>query len=200
VTRAQDSLTVCEQCGKAHRWTRLPHGAVARCTRCQAVLGRGHRLGVDSVLALTVTALVVFLIAASTDIISIRLGGTVVTTTLPEAVARAWGDDEPLVALTTATTALVAPALFILLRLYVLLPLRTGRVAPGFGFCVRSLHQVARWNMIEVLTVGGLLSLVRLAALADATPGPGMMAFGILTVLFAAIESAGLKHLWWYVP
>ena len=68
---------------------------------------------------------------------------------------------------------------------------------PGFAWCVRALHQAGRWNMVEVFTVGVLLSLVRLSGLADTAPGPGLFALGALTVLFAAIESAGLKHLWW---
>ena len=200
MTRVHDALTVCEDCGKVYRWTLLSHGEVARCTRCRAVLGHGHRLGIDTVLALTVASLVVFLIAAFSDVITIRLGGNVVAATLPQAVARAWNDGERLVAVTAAFTALLAPALFILLRLYILVPLQAARrAAPGFGICVRWLHQVARWNMVEVLTVGGLLSLVRLAALAEATPGPAMLALGVLTVLFAAIQSAGLRHLWWHV-
>ena len=200
MSRDEDSLVVCERCGKAHRWTLLVPGAKARCTRCEAVLGRGHRLGIETVLALTVTALVVFLIASFTDVIAIRLGGNTVATTLPGAVAEAWRDGQALVAISVAFTALVAPALFIALRLYVLLPLALGKVPAGFGFCVRSLHQISRWSMVEVLTIGGLLSLVRLAGLADATPGPAMLALGMLTLLFAAIESAGLRHLWWQVP
>jgi paraquat-inducible protein A len=201
VTRAENSLVVCERCGKAHRWTLLNPGAVAQCTRCAAVLGRGHRLGIETVLALTVTALVVFLVAAFGDVLSVGLSGKVESTTLPEAVGVAWDQGQALIAVVTAGTALVAPALYILLRLYVLLPIATvGRAPPGFGACVRALHQVARWGMVEVLTVGGLLSLVRLTALAEATPGPAMYALGLLTLLFAAIESAGLRHLWWAVP
>jgi paraquat-inducible protein A len=64
---------------------------------------------------------------------------------------------------------------------------------------VRALRQAERWNMVEVFTIGVLLSLVRLAGLADASPGPGLFAMGALTVLFASIASAGLKHLWWSV-
>jgi paraquat-inducible protein A len=199
LTRAPDSLVVCGQCGQAHRWTLVTPGAVARCSQCRAVLGRGHRLGVETVLALTATALVVFLVATFADVISIRLGGHEVTTTLPGAVAAAWRDGQRLVAVSTALTALAAPALFILLRLYVLVPLALNKVPPGFGACVRLLHQVGRWSMVEVLTVGGLLSLVRLVSLAQASPGPALYALGVLTVLFAAIESAGLRHLWWRV-
>jgi paraquat-inducible protein A len=81
----------------------------------------------------------------------------------------------------------------------VLFPLSAGIKPPGFAWCVRALHQASRWNMVEVFTIGVLLSLVRLAGLADASPGPGLFALGALTVLFASIESAGLKHLWWHV-
>jgi paraquat-inducible protein A len=200
VTRAADSLVVCERCDQAYRWIPLEAGAVARCTRCEAVLGRGHRIGIETVLALTSTALVLFLVVLFSHVISIRLGGTTVESTIPGAVMAAWDEGDRMVAVATAVTALIAPALYILLRLYVLVPLAAGRMPFGFGPCVRALHQVSRWNMLEVLTVGGLLSLVRLAALAEAAPGPAMYALGALTILFAAIESAGLRHLWWYVP
>ena len=198
MTGAENSLTVCERCGKAHRVVLLAPGDVAHCTRCDAVLGRGHRLGIDTVLALTVTALIVFLVAATAEVLTVTLGGKSQSATLPEAVNIIWDEGQPLMALATAGTALLAPALYIVLRLYILVPIALlGRMPPGFGGCVRALHQVTRWGMLEVLLVGGLLSLVLLAALADATPGPAMVALGVLTLLFAAIESAGLRHLWW---
>jgi paraquat-inducible protein A len=200
VTRAADSLVVCERCDQAYRWIPLEAGAVARCTRCEAVLGRGHRIGIETVLALTVTALVLFFVVLFSHVISIRLGGTTVESTIPGAVMASWDEGDWLVAVATAVTALIAPAMYILLRLYVLVPIAAGRIPFGFGPCVRALHQVSRWNMLEVMTVGGLLSLVRLAALAEAAPGPAMFALGGLTILLAAIEAAGLRHLWWYVP
>ena len=200
MTRAADSLVVCERCDQAYRWIPLEAGAVARCTRCEAVLGRGHRIGIETVLALTVTALVLFFVVLFSHVISIRLGGTTVESTIPGAVMASWDEGDWLVAVATAVTALIAPAMYILLRLYVLVPIAAGRIPFGFGPSVRALHQVSRWNMLEVMTVGGLLSLVRLAALAEAAPGPAMFALGGLTILLAAIEAAGLRHLWWYVP
>ena len=125
--------------------------------------------------------------------------GTTEGTTLPQAIVSSWNDGQEIVAVIAGMTALVAPALFIALRLYVLVPLSSGKVPRGFAVAVRMLHHVGRWNMVEVFTIGVLLSLVRLAALADAQPGPGLFALGGLTLLFAAIESAGLKHLWWTV-
>ena len=54
--------------------------------------------------------------------------------------------------------------------------------------------------MVEVLTVAAVVSIVRLADLAEAQPGPALYALGVLALLLAAIESAGLKHLWRELP
>jgi len=199
MSREEDALVVCEQCGKAHRWIPLEAGTMARCVRCEATLGRGHRMSVPTLLALTITAAVVFLIGISTHVLSLRLRGATEGATLPQAIVATWNEGQEIVAIVAALTALVAPALFIALRLYVLVPIVRGQVPPGFAFCIRTLRQVGRWNMVEVFTIGVLLSLVRLAGLADAAPGPGLFALGAVTFLFAAIESAGLKHLWWQV-
>lgn len=197
MSREEDSLVVCEQCGSAHRWLPLAAGMVARCTRCDAILGRGHRLALRTILALTITAAITFLIGISSNVLSLDMRGISKATTLPGAISAAWGQGQEVVAIVAATTALVAPALFLALRLYVLVPLAAGKSPRGFALCVRALHYVGRWNMVEVFTIGVLLSLVRLAGLADAVPGPGLFALGAVTMLFAAIESAGLKHLWW---
>jgi paraquat-inducible protein A len=197
MVRVVDSLVVCGQCGLAHRWQPIGHASLARCTRCEAVLARAHRLSVGGVLALTIAAAAAYLIAINAPLMSLTLRGGSQAATLPEAISRAWQDGQEIVAVVAAITALLAPAAFIGLRLYVLAPLAVGTKPPAFAWCVRILHQAGRWNMVEVFTVGVLLSLVRLAGLAETAPGPGLFALGALTVLFAAIESAGLKHLWW---
>ena len=198
---AVDAMAVCDRCGLPHRWHVLASDTVAHCSRCDAVLGRGHRVGVQALLALTLAAAFVLLIANFAEIMTIRLRGSEVSATFPQAVRITWEEGEPLVALIAGGTAILAPALFIGLRLYVLLGLVAGRrIVPGFAACLRMLHQVSHWNTVEVLTVAALLSLVRIAALAEASVGPALFAFGVLAVLLAAIDSVGLKHLWWHRP
>ena len=196
----QPSWVVCDHCGQAHRWQPLAPRAVARCVRCNAVLGRGHKLGLQPLLALTLAALIVLLIAQASPLISVRLAGSEVQTSFPMAVLTSWQQGEHLVAILAVITAGLAPALFIGLRLYLLLPMQRGHLPAGYAACLRWLYQASRWNTVEVLTVGALLALVRIADLAQATPGPGLAAFAVLALLLAAIESAGLRHLWWHVP
>ena len=199
MNRDEGPLVVCEECGLAHRWCLVDRGETARCTRCEAVIARPHRLSLEAVLALTLAAAALWLLAINTPLLSLSLRGGAETTTLPAAILSAWQGGAPIIAVVAGTTALLAPALFIGLRLYILFPLSVGRKPPGFAWCVRALRQAERWNMVEVFTIGVLLSLVRLSGLADASPGLGLFALGALTLLFAAIQSAGLKHLWWSV-
>jgi paraquat-inducible protein A len=192
----QQHLIVCEHCDAVHRWKPLASGEVARCSRCAAVLARGHRLGVPALLALTIAALFVFLIANLTPIVEIGMRGQRTMATLPEAIAVTWAAGEPLAAAAAALTAIVAPAVLIVLRLAVLLPLARGRKARYFSFCMRALREAWQWSMVEVVMVAAAVSIVRMASLSQAMPGPGVFAFGGLAVLLAALESGGLKHLW----
>ncbi|MEO6363461.1 MAG: paraquat-inducible protein A [Caldimonas sp.] len=160
------------------------------------MLEHGHALSVSGLLALTLAAAAAWAIALSAPLMSISLRGGNEAATLPDAIVAAWQGGEIIVAVVAAVTALLAPSLFIALRLYLLVPLALGGRPLGLAWCSRALYQARRWNMIEVFTVGVLLSLARLSALADTSPGPGLFALGAVTLLFAAIESAGLKQLW----
>lgn len=147
-------------------------------------------------LALTIGALVVLLIANLTPVVVIDLRGAHTAASLPQAIHLTWLADEHIVAVLAAITAIVAPALLIGLRLMVLAPLVAGRKAPYFAICMRALHEASRWSMVEVLTLAAAVSIVRMATLAHSVPGPGMAAFAALALLLAALESGGMKHLW----
>lgn len=196
----QQDLVVCEQCSAVHRWRPLASSEVAHCSRCAAVLARGHRLNVHALLALTLAALVVMLIAILSTAATLRLRGVDSSVTLPAAIAITWEHGERLVAVAAAATAIIAPGLLIVLRLLVLWPLAMRRPSRHFTWAMRVLHEASRWSMVEVLMVSAAIAIVRMAKLAHAAPGPGMIAFGALALLLAALESGGLKHLWWERP
>jgi len=190
------SIVVCEQCDAAHRWRSLEIREVAHCRRCGAVLARGHRLGVEALLALTIAAAVVFLVANLSSIATIHLQGRHADTTLHQAIVATWQKGAQLVAVIGALTAIAAPAAIITLRLYLLVPLHLKRRPKYLGPAMRLMHAVSRWNMVEVLMVAAVVSIVRMGSVADSTPGPGMWAHGALSLLIAALESGGLRHLW----
>lgn len=171
---------VCPDCGAAHAVCTARSGETLRCVRCDAVLARGHRLTAQGRAALVLACAVCYLIAMLNPIVTVRLSGRQAVATLPSAIGATWQQGEHLVALVAAFTAVVAPAALI------------GAHAAALmgGGVARWMHRIEDWSMVEVLLVGALVALVRVADLAGASPGPGLFAFGALMVLLASIESA----------
>ena len=189
-------LVICEDCDLVHARQALAPGEVARCTRCGTVLGRGQRLSPQSQLALSVAALLVFLMGNLSSIVTLDLGGLHVESTLPEAIAQTWATGQEAVALLAGATAFAFPLAVILLRLWVLVPLALGRRSAAFLPAMRALHAVTRWSMVEVFLLGTLVAIVRSAGLASVVPGVGIFSYAALTVLLTANHAAGLHGLW----
>jgi paraquat-inducible protein A len=61
---------------------------------------------------------------------------------------------------------------------------------------MRALRWVMRWSMVEVFLLGVLIAVVRGAGVTSVVLGPGIFAFGGLTLLLTAIQASGLHGLW----
>ncbi len=107
--------------------SRFTEGAVC-CFRCGARLHRLGRYDLGPPLALALTAAILFVIANVYPMVVLEMQGTRITTTLVHAVRELWREDVQLVAALVFVTVIVVPATQILAMLYVLLPLRFGRV------------------------------------------------------------------------
>jgi paraquat-inducible protein A len=194
-------LLACDECDALYRHVALSSRQQARCARCGNLLMRGHRLTMRGVLALAVTALVVFLIANLEPVVQLTLGGARNSTTLPLALRATWDSGEHLIALLAAAVGLVFPAAVITLRLYVLWPVIHHRLPRHWVFAMRALRFASRWSMVEVLLLAALVALVRIAGMAGVVPGPGLYAFGVLALLLAALEASDDHRLWsWARP
>lgn len=190
------ALVVCEECDLVHRRADLALGEQSRCMRCGALLGRGHRLDPSSQLALALASLVVFVIGNVADIVMLDLAGQQVTATLPQAIVATWQAGQQAVALLAAATAFVFPLAVVLLRLWVLAPLATGRRSAAFLPAMRALRWVSRWSMVEVFLLGSLVAIVRSAGMATVVPGAGLFAYTALMLLLTAHHASGLHGLW----
>ena len=190
------SLVVCDECDAVYTRRLLAPGTVARCGRCGALLGRGHRLDTQGQLALVLAALIVFVIGNAAAIVTLELRGVVVEVTLREAIAHTWASGERLVAVLAAATAFAFPLGVISLRLWLLVPMAAGFRPPAFAAAMRVLRWAQRWSMVEVFLLGVLIATVRSAGIASVVPGAGIYSFVALTLLLAAIEASGLRRLW----
>jgi len=182
------SLIACHECDELQRVPAKAIGAIS-CHRCGAHLHVAGPYDLGRPLALTVTALVLYVIANTYPMVMMEVQGTRITTTLARAVHELWLKDVQLVSALVFVTVMVAPLVQMAAMLYVLVPLSFDRVPPRVEFPLR-LFQVARpWGMVEVFILGILVSLVKLAHMAHVIPGIALWAFAALVVVFAAIGS-----------
>jgi len=182
-------LIACHECDLLQYEVLLPEGGVAHCPRCGAELYRSHPDSFERSLALTTGAILLFVIANLFPIVGIKLQGQFVQTTLFNAVQMLYTDNMWSISALVMLTTMIMPALQLLAMIYLLLPLKLGRVPPHFALVFRTLHAVQPWAMIEVLMLGVLVSLVKLAGLANVVPGIALWSFGALMMMMAAIAA-----------
>ena len=191
------TLLACHECDLLQRAVPLPPGGVARCARCRGVLYRSKPGGLDRTLAYSLGAAVLFIIANSFPIVGMEAAGFHSSTTLLGTVRTLYDGDMTSVAGLVFVTTLLMPALSIAAFLYLLLPLKLGRVPRGLPAVFRVLHGVRPWGMVEVFLLGTLVALTKLAALASVVPGIALWSFGVLMFLVAAAAASFDTHEFW---
>jgi paraquat-inducible protein A len=94
-------------------------------------------------------------------------------------------------------TTILAPFLQLLGLAYILLPLKIDRMAPGTFRVFRLFHGIQPWSMMEVFMLGILVSIVKLAKMAQIVPGIAVYSFMALIFVLAACTASLDPHLVW---
>ncbi|GAB3784067.1 paraquat-inducible protein A [Dyella agri] len=190
------ALLICEHCDTVHRRHPLARGEVAECARCGAVLERCRGMPAKTMLALVLTALVVFVQATLWPIVTLGLNGQYVDATLWDMIHMMWVDHSQVVAVLAAGTLFVFPLGKILILGWLLMYARNGRRAPGFRQLMVALHHLGPWTMSEVFVLGALVSIVKAHLYFDVLPDPGIYAYGALMLLITVFAGIDLTRLW----
>jgi paraquat-inducible protein A len=190
-------VIVCPSCDLAHRAGVEPAPERTRCARCLAYLQRPENGNIDTAIALSVVALVLFLLSNVYPLVAIQSNGSTRATTLIGAALGLYRQHHAALAVLVFITTVVGPFLQIAGLLYLLIPLRRGRQAPGQNTVFRLLAQVRPWAFIEVFMLGALVALVRLAAFAQVVPGVALWSCALLMLTLAALSSRTSPGQFW---
>jgi paraquat-inducible protein A len=191
-----DNLIACHECDTLYSKPRLVGRTVARCPRCGASLYRGVSRRLDAICAMTLAALITFVIAQGFPIVELETNGITSETTLFGALVALWGEDMQIVAVMVFCSTILFPLTELLALLYVLVPLRAGYVPPGFNRVLRAIQFVRPWGMIEVFMLGVLITIVKMVSLARVIPEAALFAFAVLTLMFAVVVTFDPRILW----
>ena len=177
----------CPDCDLLQRLPDLPPGGKARCPRCGSTLATQTIDSLDRALALTLTAAIVFIVANTSPLMGLSAVGRQASTTIIGGAYQMWLQGQEITAVIVAFCAVIAPAGYILFMLTVLLAVRRPPAPPWVGEMLRWAHSMQPWSMSEVMMLGILVALIKIAELATVEAGIGMYAVGALIVLFPAI-------------
>jgi len=177
----------CPDCDLLQQLPELPPGGKARCPRCGNTLATQPTDSLDRALALTVTAAIAFIIANTSPLMGLTAVGRHASTTIIGGAYQMWLQGQDVTAMIVLFCAVIAPATYILFMLTVLIAVRRPPAPQVVGEMLRWADSMQPWSMSEVMMLGILVALIKIAELATVEPGIGMYGVGALIVLFAAI-------------
>ena len=186
---ADPSLIACLHCDLVQRLPDLAPGGSARCPRCNKELWRRREDSLNRTLALTLAAAVLYVVANSVPMLGLTIVGRGASTTVIGGAQHLWDNGQRIVGALVLFTAVIAPALQIGLMLLIVLGAMRERAPRWVGALLRHHPTTRIWSMIEVMMVGVLVALVKIADYATVVPGVSLFVLWVLVFLLAAMSA-----------
>ena len=177
-------LIACHGCDLLVDVGELEHGSHASCPRCSHFLTRYQQDAMSRVLAYTIAALVLLGLALSFPFLSFSSSGLESVMTLRSAPMSLLNYGMPELAIMVALFIIYLPLLILLLLLSISLPLMLGRRVSWLKLATRSIFALQNWAMVEVFIIGVIVSLVKIAAMAEVELGLSFWAYAAFSISF----------------
>jgi paraquat-inducible protein A len=182
-------LRECQHCGQLQILPPMPPAGRAVCLRCEAVLRHTHRDPIGVPLALNIAALVLFMIATSTALLTVSRAGQVHIADLftgPLGLEQTgWWELSAVVVFTT----FAAPLAKVLAMIAVLLGIQIGRPPGELRGLFAWVQRLRPWSMIEVYLLAVFVAYVRLGSQARIELGPALFALAALMLTMVAADA-----------
>src|SRR6185436_18323206 len=184
------ALIACPDCDLLQRIPDLAPGASARCPRCDRELWRHREDSLNRTLALAVAAAVLYVVANTVPMIGLSAVGREASTTVVGGALHLWENGPAIVAVLVLFTAVVAPALQIGFMLAIVLGALRARPPRWVATLLRHHPRTRTWSMIEVMMLGVLVALIKIADYATVIPGLALFTLGALIFLLAGMQAS----------
>ena len=183
-------LTACHQCDLIQYDVNLIAGQKALCVRCNALLYKNTALHYNQEIALTISALVMLVIANLFPIATIIVQGQAIDATLFDIIQTLVMQQQILMALLIFITLLLAPVLQVLAMTYLLMQLKWGRPKHHIAHAYKLYLIAQKWVLIDVFMLGMLVALVKLTPIVIVKVNIAGWALTCLIILLTALAQA----------
>ncbi|MDG2305716.1 MAG: paraquat-inducible protein A [Candidatus Binatia bacterium] len=185
---ADPSLIACLDCDLLQRLPDPESPGSVECPRCARTLWARREDSIDRTLALSAAAVSLCLLANSVPILGLSAVGNQAFTTVFGGAVQLWRDGQQLVATLVFFTAIGAPVLQIGFTTAIALGAKRDPVPRWVAGLLAHLPGAKIWTMVEVMMLGTLVALMKIADYAMVIPGIGLFALGALIVVLAALH------------
>jgi paraquat-inducible protein A len=190
-------FAACHFCDTLHEAAPVPEGVAARCVRCGALLYQNRPASLVRASAFSLAALLLMVVVHLFPFLTMDAASLRRHLTLVGAAMALVDEGSPVLGVSIVLFTMVAPVMLAGGLVYVCGPLLFGRIAPGAVQVAKWMHHSEPWNMVEVFQLGVLVSLLKLAKMADVHFGIGFWAFtGVMLCMAAAVAGIDRDELW----
>ena len=180
---AQDC--VCHECDLLVAVPPLHEGEQALCPRCDHVLVHMANNPRQGPLVFVLSSIIMLACANLLPFLAINAKGMMNSMSLFQAASVLFSEDYRILAVVVFLCMQLLPLSCLLLTGYLYLGLHLKRGAPPLGAMVcRWLFLLLPWSMVEVFLVGVLVSLIKIASLADVSIGYGFWCFCAFCLMY----------------
>jgi paraquat-inducible protein A len=195
--QVETSTIACPDCDLLQHLPPLARGTKARCLRCGSVLASRPGGPRDLPLALALAAVITFVIANVSPLMDLSVIGRTASTTIVGGAYQMWLEGEPIVSILIAFCAVIAPGAYLLFMLILLIAARRTPPPHWVGEMLRWAHHFEMWSMLEVMMLGILVALIKIAELATVGTGIGMYAvFALIVLMPSILVTFDARELW----
>jgi paraquat-inducible protein A len=172
----------CHFCDTLHEAFPVEEGSAARCVRCGALLYQNRPASLARASAFSLAALLLMVLVHVFPFLTMDAASMRRNLTLVGAATALIEEDAPILGASVILFTAITPVMLAGGMIYVCLPLLFGLTAPG---------------SFEVFLLGVLVSLLKLAKVADVHFGLGFWAFaGVMLCMAAAVAGIDREELW----
>ncbi|MFJ7311537.1 paraquat-inducible protein A [Pseudomonas sp. NPDC098747] len=178
----------CRECDLLLTAPTVHGGGIAQCPRCKHELYRHTPEILSRSMALSLCVLLLYVPAMFLPIMHLSLLGQSTRGTVWNGVTSLYESGMYAIAATVFLTGMAIPLVKVLCQLAVLMCIHFN-VARGHGRLIyRCYRHLREWGMLEIYLMGALVSMVKLAGMAELTLGVGLACFIVLMLVQIWLE------------
>ncbi|MEH6616512.1 MAG: paraquat-inducible protein A [Porticoccus sp.] len=183
-TSHEPICVACPSCDLMFDVSSLNDGETARCSRCQHFLTTYRTNELNQVMAYTISALILLILACSYPFLQLESGGLQSMMTLPETASKLWQYNMPGLAFIVAAFIIFLPAFILILVLVLVGALIMEWHYSWLRPVGRLIYTLQSWAMVDVFFIGVLVSLVKVGGMASMSMGISFWAYAVFSILY----------------